>query len=155
VIGLQELNVYQYARNVSGKKIMTFYDVVEVLLKDIDCIICLESAADLYGYSNLGYIKKIHIYTTEQIDKPYLVCHIVDNLDTIPYEKHKKVKVSPIEIALVEMLQNENTDSQVLYESFATYYCKNNNSYQNLTIPKTLVKKANHYMEEGKLFYES
>lgn len=72
-----------------------------------------------------------------------MVCQIVDNLYTIPYEIYKNGKVLQIEVVLVEMLKNENTYSQVLYESFAAYYCNNSNSYQNLTIPKTLRKKVN------------
>lgn len=150
----KEQNVYEIAQALTSEKVLTFYDVCEVLLKDINCIICNESAADLLGYSNLGYIKKIHIYTLQKINKPYLVCHLVDNLDSIPYNNHKKIKVSPIEVALVDMLNDENSDSQVLYESFATYYCSNHNSYKNLVVPRTLAKKAHHYMEEGKLFYE-
>ena len=53
------------------------------------------------------------------------------------------------------MLKENKTDPQVLYETFANYYCENNNSYDDLDIPKELESKAKHYKEEGKLFYNN
>lgn len=147
-------NVYQIAQSLISDRVLTFYDVCNVLLKDIPCIVCMESTADLLGYSNWGSIKTIHIYTTKEINKSYLKCHIVDNLDNIPYINYDGIKTSPIEMAIVDMLKNNNTDSQVLYETFAKYYYYNNDSYCNLDIPNKLKKKANEYMKEAILYYQ-
>ena len=53
------------------------------------------------------------------------------------------------------MLEDNSTDEQILYETFATYYFENNNSYEGLNIPKELLSKANTFKEEGKHFYDS
>ena len=148
-------SIFTYAREKDNNaKLLTFASVYKILLKDIDCVVCLESAADLLGYTNGGFRNQIYVYSTKKINLPYIKTFLVDDITKIPQELHNGIKVSPIETAIVDMLEKETTDVQVLYETFAYYYCTNQNSYTGLTIPKKLTKKANHFKKEGALFYE-
>lgn len=148
-------SIFEYAKEISNEKMMCFYDAYKVLLKDIDCIVCLESASDLQGFSNGGFRNNIYVYSTENIDKPYLKCFIVDSLDNIPFVNHKNIKVTPIENTINDMLARKETDDQILFETFANYYFTNNCSYNKLKIPKQLEKKARIYEEGGKNYYET
>ena len=148
-------DVYEIASEQSKDPIYTFHDVDSILLKGLDCVVCLESAADMLGYSNGGYRSCIKVYSEKDFHIPYIKCYIVKDLKDVPYIEKEGVKVSPIEVAINDMLERDTTDEQVLYETFATYYCENNNSYNGLNIPRKLELKANQFKEEGKLFYGS
>ena len=45
-------SIYDYANKIDND-CLTYYGVFKTLLKDVDCVICLESAADLLGFSNV------------------------------------------------------------------------------------------------------
>ncbi len=147
-------SIYSYAEEITNEDVITFYDAAKVLLNGLDCIICRESAADIQGYSNGGFRHQIYVYSEKEFNLPYVKCFLVKNLNKIPFIDFEGVKVSPITNAIIDMLSNNETDTQVLYETFADYYWENNESYNGLVIPKNLKKKAKHYMEEGILFYE-
>ncbi len=147
-------SIFEYAKEIDRKaSLMTYYDVYSILLKDLNCVVCLESAADLLGYSNGGYRSHIKVYSETELNKPYLKCFLVKNLKNIPFINYDGIKVTPICIAINEMLERNTTDDQILYETFANYYCENDNSYRGLRIPKNLSIKAKHFKKEGKLFY--
>ena len=149
-------DIYEYASEINPKAtLLTFYDVFSVLLKDIDCVVCLTSASDLLGYSDGGFRHCIHVYSTQELHLPYLDCILVKSLEEHPYIDYHGIKVTPIEVAINEMLEDNFTDEQVLYETFATYYFENNNSYDGLNIPKELLLKANTFKDGGKHYYDS
>ena len=150
----ENYSIYDYAFQIDRKKHISIYDIFKTLLKDIDCIICLDSATDLLGYSNGGFRNKIKIYTKKYYDLPYLQCYIVNSFKDIPYDNYKGLKVTTINKTLIDLLL-ESGDDQILLEAFANFYFNNNNSYEKLSFPRTLTKKANYYMEEGKMYYDS
>ncbi len=148
-------SIYGYARDLDKQvRLLSFLDVYRVLLKDLDCIVCMESAADLLGYSNGGFRHQIYVYSEFEFNKPYIKCFIVKDLKNIPFIDRKGIKVSPIEVAIKDMLEKNETDPQILYETFANYYFGNNKSYEGLELPLVLSLKAKHYKEEGALYYE-
>ena len=148
-------NIFDYAKELEPKShLLTFFDVCKILLKNLDCIVCMESAADLLGYSNLGFRDSIYVYSEKELNKPYIKCFIVKDLEKIPYRNEDGIKYSPIENAINDMLARNDTNPQVLYETFADYYFRNNESYDKLEIPKKLILKAKHYQEEGARYYE-
>ncbi len=148
-------SIFSYAYELDkSSPLLTFVNVDQVLLKNLDCIVCLESAADLLGYTNGGFRHQITVYSEKDFHKPYIHCILVDDLSKVPFITHKGIKVSPIEVAINDMLERDTTDVEVLYETFAHYYFLNNESYNGLNIPRKLEKKANHFKEEGALFYE-
>ena len=147
-------SIYDYANKIDND-CLTYYDVFKTLFKDVDCVICLESAADLLVFSNGGFRSQIKIYVESDIDKPYLNCILVDKLENIPYEDYQGLKVSSINDAIIDMLSRKNTDDQILYETFANYYYENNCSYEGLEISENLIKKAQKYKNEAIKFYES
>lgn len=149
------LSIYNYADGMDNNKHITFYDVYKTLLNGIDCIVCKESAADLLGYSNGGFRSKIDIYTLQDYNLPYLNCHVVRDLLKIDVQDFHGIKVVPIEQTIVDLLQDDNSDDQIIFESMANYYYKNNLSFSNIKPPKNLVKKFKFYSEEGKKYYES
>ena len=149
-------SIYDYAKEINNDtKLLTFYSVFKILLENIDCVVCLESAVDLLGYSNGGFRNQIYVYSEKELNLPYIKCFLVDDLKDVEYIDYKGIKVTPISKTIVDMLEKETTDVQILYETFAHYYFSNSNSYKGLSIPKKLEKKANHFKEEGILFYES
>ena len=149
------MSIHNYADSIDNNKHITFYDVYKTLLNGIDCIVCLESAADLLGYSNGGFRSKIEIYTTKEYNLPYLNCHIVSDLSKISVQNYDGIKVVPIEQTIIDLLCDENSDDQVVFESLANYYYGNNESFSNINPPKNLVKKFKIYGEEAKRYYET
>ena len=154
---IHDLNksIYSYAKDITDDDVITFYDATKILLNGLNCIVCLESSADIQGYSNGGFRHQIYVYSEKEFNLPYVKCILVESLNKIPFIDFDGIKVSPITNAIIDMLDNDTTDTQVLYETFAEYYWNNNQSYDGLVIPKHLQKKAKHYMEEGILFYEN
>ena len=149
-------DIYDYARELdNNNEHVSYYDVFKVLLKDIDCIVCKKSVADLLGYSNGGFRRNIEVYTTKEYNLPYLKCHIVPDLSKIESDSFHEIKFVPIEKTIVEMLEDNYTDTQILLETMANYYCDHNDSYSLINPPKRLMKKFNFYKEEGKRYYES
>lgn len=151
----ENISIFKYAEELGCSKCLTFLDVFSFLLNGIDCIVCCESAVDLLGYSNGGFRNKIFVYSTKKIDLPYIECIEVSSLSNIPYETIGRLKVSPINNALIDMLSKKECDNQILFEAFANYYCKNNNTYEGLEFPKKLSKKAELFLKEGKIYYET
>lgn len=151
----QNKSIFSYAAEKDNQaRLLTFYDAAKVLLQDLNCIVCMESSADILGYSNGGFRNQIYVYSEEDFNLPYIKCFIVENLEKIPFIEDNGIKISPIGNAIIDMLEREETDPQVLYETFANYYCDNHDSYNGLNIPRKLATKAKHYKEEGALFYE-
>ncbi len=148
-------DIYDYAYTLDNCEHVSFYEVFKILLKDKDCIVCKKSVADLLGYSNGGFRKNIEIYSTKDYNLPYLKCHVVDDLSKIPFEYFHEIKVVPIEKTIVELLEDKNSDQQILLETLANYYCDHNDSYEGLNPPKRLLKRFNWFSEEGKKYYES
>lgn len=150
---MNDKSIFEYAKEKSNKKILNSYAAFKVLLEGIDCIVCLESAADLLGYSNGGYRDQIYVYTTKEINLPYIKSFIVNDLNEIVYITYKDIKVTPIEKTINDMLNRDESDDQILFETFANYYFKNNCSYDKLKIKNSLLKKAKIYKEGGKDYY--
>lgn len=148
-------SIYDYANEIDNNKHISFCDVFTTLLKNIDCIVCRESASDLLGFSNGGFRNKINVYTTKKYNIPYLECDIVSDLNNIPSENYNGIKVTPIENTIIDLLVDDKSDSQVIIETFANYYFENNNSYNKINPPKNLIKKFNYYKEEGEHYYDT
>lgn len=148
-------SIYDYANSIDSNKHISFYDVFKTLLNDIECIICKESAIDLLGYSNGGFRNVINVYTTKEYNIPYLKCNIVKDLSKIPYQMYHDLMVTPIEHTIIDLLQDNKSDDQIIFETFANYYFENNCSYSKIKPPINLRKKFNYYKEEGKKYYDS
>lgn len=147
-------SIYDYANEKDSNKHISFSDVFNTLLNGIDCVVCLESAADLLGYSNGGFRAKIKIYTEKDYDLPYLECHKVEDITKIPHEENNGIKVMTIEKTIIDLLENEDSDDQVILETFANYYFENNN-FSKIDVPSKLIDKFNYYKEEGIKYYNS
>lgn len=148
-------SIFSYAAEKNNQvQLLAFYDAAKVLLQGLDCVVCMESSADILGYSNGGFRNQIYVYSEKEFNLPYIKCFIVKDLKNIPYIEDNGIKISPIRNAIIDMLEREDSDPQVLYETFANYYCDNNDSYKGLNIPRKLATKARHYKNEGILFYE-
>lgn len=149
------MSIYNYADKIDNNKHITFYDVYKTLLNGIECIVCKESAADLLGYSNGGFRKNIDVYTLQDYNLPYLNCYVIDDFSKIKVQDFHGIKVVPIEQTIIDLLQDETSDDQIIFESLANYYYGNNLSFSNINPPKELVKKFNFYATEGKKYYET
>lgn len=150
----ENTSIFEYAEYLGCPKVLNFYDAFKFLLKDINCIVCKESAADLMGYSNGGFRNNIYVYAPEELNLPFIKCFIVKSLDDIPYIDYKGVKVSPIEQAIVDMLASDTTDPQVLFETHANYYFENNESYEGLDIPQELKERSDFFRDGGMHYYD-
>ena len=148
--------IYDYANeNNNTKQHISFNDVFSTLLDGIDCVVCLESSADLLGYSNGGFRSKIKIYTEKDYNLPYLECHIVNDLSKISFINSNGIRVTPIEQTMLDLLKNEQSDDQIILETFANYYFENDNSFAKINPPKELVKRFTYFKKEGSLYYDS
>ena len=149
------MTIVDYAREKEEKNYLTYADICLTLLGDIDCVIAKESAADLLGYSNGGIREKITIYTTKLINKPYLNCILIDNYNKLNILDHRGLHTTTINQAIIDMLKDNNVDSQILLETLANYYFENNKSFKELNIPSNLQNKFNKYSKESIKYYET
>lgn len=150
----ENTSVFSYAKSLGCPTVLNFYDAFKFLLKDIDCIVCRESAADLMGYSNGGFRNKIYVYSTEELNLPFIKNFIVDSLDDVSSIDYKGIRVSPIEQAIVDMLTDDNSDWQILFETLADYYTEHNDSYDGLDIPPELKERAAFFKDGGMHYYD-
>ena len=100
-------NMDEITLEQSKKPIYTCPDIDSILLKDLDCIVCMESAIDMLGYSNGENRRYIKVYSEKDFHIPYIKCNIVENLSDVPYVEKEGIKVSPIEFAMNDMLEKE------------------------------------------------
>ena len=148
-------DIYEYATEIDGNEHVTYCEVFKVLLKDIDCIVCKKSAADLLGYSNGGFRRNITIYTTKNYDLPYLECIIIDDLSKINYQDFHGIKVIPIEQTISDMLEDDDSDWQIILESMSNYYFENKKSFSKIKFPNIDKKRLDFFVEESKHYYDS
>lgn len=149
------MDIFDYAHKKEEKDYLTYAEACLTLLAGYDCVIAKESIADLLGYSNGGYRDKITIYTTKLINEPYLNCILVNNYDKLNVIDHRGIHTTTINQAIVDMLEDNNIDSQILLETLANYYFENNKSFKTLEIPKHLQTKFNKYAKESIKYYEN
>ena len=149
------MTITDYANQKEKKDYLTYADICLTLLGNLDCVVAKESVSDLLGYSNGGIREKITIYTTKLINEPYLNCILVDNYNKLNIIDHRGIHSTTINQAIIDMLEDNNIDSQILLETLANYYFENNKSFKKLNIPSHLQDKFNKYSKESIKYYET
>lgn len=135
--------------------IRSFFEIVKETIKDYNCIVAHESAADIMGLSNGGYREKIHVYSFEKINNPVLECHIISSLDEIDYFDFHGIRCTSINQTIIDLLNSSSTDEQILIETLANYYYENNQSFDNLNIPQMLNHSFQKYKDWSVEYYDT
>ncbi len=116
-------------------------------------VLAKESASDYLHLSNQNLDEKIYVYSSSDLPKPFVVKK-VNNFACIEYEKIDGLLVTSTNQTINDLLQDEESNAQTIYESLANYYFNNNESYDGLKIDKVNESQFEYYANEAKHYYD-
>ncbi len=98
-------------------------------------ILCHTSALEFLEFFN-GYFgeSEIDVYSTEKGEYDNANYHIVDSFDNIDYFSADGVLCTSFSQTINDMLSDDNSDSQALYEALSNFYFSNGESFDGLII---------------------
>lgn len=99
-------------------------------LKPFDCILSLESAADMLGLSNGPLRNKITVYSVENIVDEDIECIKVDNYDNIKYLDAEGIFITTKEQTMIDILRYDRSMYTIL-ESLSNYYFLHDESFED------------------------
>ena len=92
-----------------------------------------ESASQYLCLSNFNLDDNVYVYSCCDLPKPFVVKK-VDSFKGIDYKVVDGILVTDTNQTINDLLKDENSDEQTIYESLAMYYFKNNQSFDGLMI---------------------
>ena len=127
---------------------------IRAKLARLDCILCLETAADYLGLSNGGMTNKISVYSVAKIEVDGIECIIVPNYEGIKHEASLDIQCTTVEQTLVDILKYDR-DSQAIMESLSNYYFEHGESFDELisTLPSEIITTFERYRVDSVEYY--
>lgn len=133
--------------------VMAYNDLLRSLLKNVDCVLAFDTAADFLGLTNGGYRsvaqifvdRKQNIAGTEQI--------LVPSLQSLECEEYGGLVCTTVNRTIVDLLE-QNGDEQIITESLANYYEEHGESFDGLRIPEHLRSRFEKYKTWAMEYYE-
>ncbi len=124
--------------------VIAYNDWLRDLLRNIECVLAFDTAADFLGLTNGGYRSLVQIFVdkrqkiegTEQI--------LVPSLDMLECEERNGLVCTTVNRTIIDLL-SQNGDEQIITESLANYYEEHNESFDGLEIPKDLQSRFEKY----------
>lgn len=133
---------------------VTIYnDYLRNLLKNLECILALDTAADYLGLTNGGYRTFANILVKRSTGLEGVREMIVDDFDKLDYMNLNGLNCTTVNQTIVDLLQN-NADDQIITECLANYYDVHGESFSGLRIPEHLQEKYQMYCQWAKEYYE-
>lgn len=132
--------------------VITYKDYLRDLLRDKDCILACDTAADYLGLTNGGQRERAKIYVTRKLDIPNTEQIFVPSFSSIPVSKHRGLRCTTVNRTIIDLLEQEG-DEQIIMEALSYYYYKHNESFEGLTIPARLQQSFEKYREWAMDYY--
>lgn len=133
--------------------VMVYNDWLRNLLKNVECVLAFDTAADFLGLTNGGYRpvaqifvdKRQNIEGTEQI--------LVPSLAELECEQRNGLICTTVNRTIIDLLE-QNGDEQIITESLANYYEEHDGSFAGLKIPRHLQQRFEKYKAWALEYYE-
>lgn len=112
------------------------YELIEKTVRQLgpEVMICLQTAADYLGLSNLGYLEKYQVYSEHKIEHDGIEAIIEDAFNTKNYTMENGIACTTPEQTIIDMLDHDkDMDVQILLESLSNYYYLHGESFDSLT----------------------
>lgn len=116
-------------------------------------ILSKESASQYLNLSNSNLDPSIYVYSCNNLPEPFVV-EKVDNFKNLNYKIIDGVLVTDTNQTINDLLKDENSDQQTIYESLSTCYFKNNNSFDGLKIDKVNENRFEYFADGAKEYYD-
>lgn len=129
-------------------------DFIISKLKPFNCILSLESAADMLGLSNGPLRNKITVYSVENIVDEDIECIKVDNYDNIKYLDAEGIFITTKEQTLIDILKYDR-DMQTILESLSNYYFLHDESFEDFlkVMPEEVRTTFEGYKQDAIEYY--
>lgn len=131
-----------------------YNDYLRSLLKNLDCILTLDTAADYLGLTNGGYRPFAQILVKQSTGLNGVQELIVDEFDKLEYRNINGLNCTTENQTVIDLLQNDG-DGQIITEVLANYYDVHGESFQGLKIPNHLKTKYEQYCQWAIEYYEN
>lgn len=134
-------------------EILTYNHYLRDLLKNTECILAFDTAADYLGLTNGGYRPSAQVFVTrpQKIDHTEQI--LVPSFKSIEYEERHGLLCTTVNRTIIDLLE-QNGDEQIITESLANYYDENGESFDGLRIPQHLQKRFEKYKKWAVEYYE-
>lgn len=130
-----------------------YNDYLRDILKNLECILILDTAADYLGLTNGGYRPVANILVKESTGLDGVKEKVVDDFAKFDYMDINGLKCTTINQTIIDLLQN-NVDDQIITECLANYYDINGESFDGLKIPRHIQKNFQMYCQWAREYYE-
>ena len=141
--------------NEDGKimAVAIYNDYLRDLLKNLDCILAYDTAADYLGLTNGGYRPVAQIFSKTKTGITGVQEKLVDDFQNIEYATINGLNCTIVNQTIIDLLYNDG-DEQIIVESLANYYDMHNDSFEGLDIPEGLKDRFHKYCEWAQEYYE-
>jgi len=133
--------------------VMTYNDWVRDLLKNIECVLAFDTAADFLGLTNGGYrpVAQIFVDKRQNIERTEQI--LVPSLKDLECEQRNGLICTTVNRTIIDLLE-QNGDEQIITESLANYYEEHGESFAGLRIPSHLQQRFEKYKIWALEYYE-
>lgn len=125
----------------------------KILINRKNVVLAKESASDYLHLSNSNLDENIYVYSSSDLPKPF-VAKKVANFHDLDYSNIDGVLVTTVDQTVNDLLEDDSSDPQAIYESLASYYFDNNESFEGLNIYEVNEEKFVYYSEGAKHYYD-
>lgn len=109
-------------------------DYYKYMLKNYkNVILAFDSALEFYKLSNDNSSRKVYCYSVSALPEPFIPV-IVNNFSNIDYQTHDGILVTSIDQTFNDLIADDNSDTQPIYEALNHYYYEHDNSFESLNI---------------------
>lgn len=133
--------------------VMTYNDWLRDLLKNIECVLAFDTAADFLGLTNGGYrpVAQIFVDKRQNIERTEQI--LVPSLKDLECEQRNGLICTTVNRTIIDLLE-QNGDEQIITESLANYYEDHGESFAGLKIPSHLQQRFEKYKIWALEYYE-
>lgn len=133
--------------------VMAYNDTLRKLLKNVDCVLAFDTAADFLGLTNGGYRSVAQIYVDRKQDIEGTEQTLVPSLESLECEERGGLVCTTVNRTIIDLLEQDG-DEQIITESLANYYEEHDESFDGLKIPEHLRQRFEKYKAWAMEYYE-
>ena len=117
-------------------------------------ILSRESALEYMNLTDGNFSHIVYVYSTIDLPLPFIVKK-VRNFNDIEYTKMDGILITSISQSINDMLEDKETDVQILDQAISHYYYENNESFNNLRINDNNLQRFNEEVPYAMQYYDN
>lgn len=133
--------------------VVAYNDKLRDLLKNVECVLAFDTAADFLGLTNGGYRSVAQIFVNREQNIEGTEQTLVPSLTALECEERGGLLCTTVKRTIIDLLE-QNGDEQIITESLANYYEDHNESFDGLEIPEHLKERFEKYKAWAMEYYE-